>query len=639
MHFPGTLITEDVINFLKNLPPFQFLDDGSLRDIAGNVSMEFYPKGTTILHQDGPPSEYLRIIKKGRVKVFIRPDKDEEVLIDYRGEGDPFGLLSLIGGDKSRANVFAVEDTVCYLISKDVMLKLVDSHAFFTEFFLKSFLNKFIDKTYEEMHNKSLLYGGGDKPLFTTPVGEVATKKVMTAPQEITIREGAEMMSHNKNSSLVLVDADGVPTGIVTDRDLRDKVVSKGRLVTDTISSIMSVSLIKTEARDYCFEALLKMIRYNIHHLLVVDEGRLKGIVTNHDLMMLQGNSPISLAREIESRQTIEDLIAAAKKTHEIVGLLLKEGAKASNIARIISEINDRLVKKIIKNAEKEFGKPPLPYCWIVFGSEGRKEQTFRTDQDNAIIYADPLTEGEEAEARTYFTVFSAFVRDNLLKCGFPRCHDNYMASNPEWCQPLRVWKRYFSTWVYSPTPETVLKSLIFFDFRPLYGDFSLAESLWDSLSSLLEGQMIFLGYMANMIIKNTPPVGFFKSFIVEKGGDHKDELNLKVKGIAPLVDMARLFSLEKGLTETSTLERLSALRERHTIVKEFADEFVHTFEFMMLLRIQHQFEQIESGKEPNNFINPNSLSNLEKTMMKESFHFITRLQGIIIERYKPLIW
>jgi CBS domain-containing protein len=633
------VITEDVIEFLKNVPPFQFLDEKALRDIAANVSMEFNPTGTTILHQDGPPSEYLRIIKKGGVKVFIKPDKGEEVLIDYRSEGDSFGLLSLVSGDKSRATVIAIEDTTCYLMSKAEILKLVDSNVAFTEFFLKSFLNKFIDKTYQEMHNKSLLYGGGDKLLFTTIVGEVATKKVMTAPQEITIKEAAEMMSQNRNSSLVLVDGEGVPTGIVTDRDLRDKVVSKGRPVTDGISNIMSVSLIKSDARDYCFEALLKMIRYNVHHLLVVDEGRLKGIVTNHDLMMLQGNSPISLARDIESQQTIEGLVPAAKKTNEIIGLLLKEGARATNISRIITEINDRLLRKILEIAEMEFGRPPLRYCWIAYGSEGRKEQTFRTDQDNAIIYEDPLTDGEEAEARTYFTVFSTYVRDSLLKCGFPRCPSNYMASNPEWRQPLKVWKKYFSTWVYTPTPDAVLKSIKFFYFRPIYGDFSLAESLRDSLKSLLDGQMIFLGYMANMIIKNTPPVGFFKSFIVEKGGEHKDELNLKVKGIAPLVDMARLFSLEKGIKETSTIERLSSLREKHTIVNEFADEIEHAFEFIMLLRIQHQFEQIESGKEPNNFINPNRLSNLEKKTMKESFNLIARLQDIIIERYKPLIW
>ncbi|MDA8432665.1 MAG: hypothetical protein M0Z60_06855, partial [Nitrospiraceae bacterium] len=164
-------------------------------------------------------------------------------------------------------------------------------------------------------------------------------------------------------------------------------------------------------------------------------------------------------------------------------------------------------------------------------------------------------------------------------------------------------------------------------------------DSLRDFLGSFIEGQMVFLGYMANMIIKNAPPVGFFRSFIVEKSGEHKNELNLKVKGIAPLVDMTRLFSLEKGIRETSTIERLSEVRERHTIVREHAEELEHAFEFMMLLRIQHQFEQIEAGKNPDNFINPDRLSNLEKKTIKESFALITRMQDIIIERYKPLIW
>jgi CBS domain-containing protein len=401
----------------------------------------------------------------------------------------------------------------------------------------------------------------------------------------------------------------------------------------------MSVSLIKVDARDYCFEALLKMIHFGIHHLLVVEEGRLKGILTNHDLMMLQGTSPISVAREIESQQTIDGLVSASSKINRIVGLLLKEGARASNITRIISEINDRLLKKILWITEKQFGVPPVPYCWIIFGSEGRKEQTFKTDQDNAIIYADPSSEEQEGRARDYFASFTAAVRDSLVRCGFPLCPANYMASNPQWCQPLRTWKKYFSTWIYTPTPDAVLKSLIFFDFRPVYGDTSLAESLRDSLITMMEGQMIFLGHMANTIIKNAPPVGFFKSLIVEKSGEHKDEMNIKVKGVAPFFDMMRLFSLERGGRETSTLERLEDLRTRHTIVKEYADELAHAFEFIMLLRIQHQFGQMERGLEPNNFINPNDLSNLERKTMKEAFNLIETMQDIIIERYKPLIW
>ena len=633
------MIVEDVLQFLKNVPPFQFLDDSTIQNVVSGISMEFYPKGSTILHQDGPPSEYLRVIKKGGVKVFIRSTEGEEVLIDYRGEGDVIGYLSLYSGDRSRANVVTVEDTICYLINRETVKGLLDTNPAIREYFHKSFLNKYFDKTFQEMRNKSLLYGGGEKLLFTTPVGELASREVVTAPEDTSIQGAAEIMSKSRISSLVVIAPDGVPIGIVTDRDLRDKVVSRGRSVADPVTSIMSITLIKAEARDYCFEALLKMIRYNIHHLLVVDEGKVRGIVTNHDLMMLQGTSPISVAREIESQQTIEGLMPVSRKINKLISILFKEGAKASNITRIISEINDRLLKKVLEITERKMGPPPLTYCWIVFGSEGRKEQTFRTDQDNAIIYEDPRTGQEEEEARRYFSLFALSVRDSLLKCGFPLCPANYMASNPEWCQPLKVWRRYFSNWISTPTSDAVLKSLIFFDFRPLYGEIGLAEGLRGHLTSAVEGEKVFLGFLANMVIKNMPPIGFLKSFVVEKSGEHKDELNLKVKGIAPIVDIARLFSLEKGVRETSTLERLNALRDIHTFVGEYGEELEHAFEFIMLLRIHHQLEQIEAGREPDNFINPKALSNLQKKTMRDAFHLIEKVQGMIIERYKPSIW
>jgi CBS domain-containing protein len=372
------MIIDEVVEFLQQVPPFQFLEEKTLRNLANKASMEFYPKGAIILQQDGPPSQYLSIIKKGGVKVFVKSDAEGEVVIDYRSEGDLFGFLSLVSGDKSRANVVAVDDTIAYLFSKRDISQLMDKNPSFTEFFLKSFFNKYIDKTLTEMHNKSMLYGSGDKLLFTTPVGELATKEVVSAPRDISIREAAEIMSKKRISSLVLTDHDGIPVGIVTDRDLRDKVVARGRNTEDKINNIMSVSLIKADARDYCFEALLKMIRYNIHHLLVVEEGKLKGVVTNHDLMILQGASPISIAKEIETKQTIEGLVPTANKNTGMIALLLKEGAKASNITRIITEVNDILLKKILQIAEKKFGQPPLAYCWIVFGSEGGKNRLLR---------------------------------------------------------------------------------------------------------------------------------------------------------------------------------------------------------------------------------------------------------------------
>lgn len=635
----NNIILEDVVAFLKKVPPFQFLSDKDLQAVARNLSMEFYPKDMVIMRQDGPPSDALRIIKKGGVKIVLVSDDGGEAVIDYRGEGETFGFLSMVGKDRVRTNVVAVDDTICYLLGQEMVIKLLDCNLSFTEFFLQNHITRYIDKTYREMQDKSMFYGGSDRLLFTTQVGDMAVKNVVSTQEDTSIREAAQIMSEQSISSIVIRDRNGLPTGMVTDRDLREKIVARGRSVEEPVKNIMSTSLIRVDARDYCFEAVLKMIKYNIHHILVIKDGQLTGVITNHDMMMLQGTSPLSLTKDIESQQTIEGLIPVSKKINGIVGLLLKEGAKASNITKVITEINDRLVRKVLECAERKHGKPPVDYCWIGYGSEGRKEQTFKTDQDNAIITADPSTEAEAEAAKKYFSVFAEFVRDSLLRCGFPPCPANYMASNPQWCQPLKVWKKYFSTWISTPTPEAVLNSVTFFDFRPMYGEASLAEMLRDHLNVLLKDQKVFLGYLANMAIKNQPPIGFFKSFVVDKGGVHKDELNLKIKGLAPLVDIVRLFALEKGIRETSTMERIETLRSMHTIVKEYADDFEQAFEFIMLLRIHHQYEQIRNGVAPDNFINPNRLSNLEKRSIKAAFQHISNVQDLIIELYKALIW
>lgn len=630
------MIIEDAISFLKEAPPFQFLDETTLKSVAGSLSLEFYPKDTVVLMQDGPPSVSLRIIKKGAVKVFMRSETGEDVLLDYKGEGDNFGFLSMFGTERQRTTCIAVEDTICYVLQKEKVQKLIESSQPFSEYFM-SYLSRYVDRTYKEMRDKSMSFGSRDRYLFTTSVGDVASAAI-TISEDATIQEAAEFMVLNKISSLIIVDRNNQPAGIVTDRDFSEKVIAAGRNVSEPIKNVMTRSLIRTDAGDSCFEAVLKMIQHNIHHILVTKEGKLKGVMNNHDLMLLQGTSPLSFANDIGNQQTIEGLASVSSKMDNVVGFLLKEGAKASNITKIMTEINDRVVSKILEIGERKYGKPPVPYCWIVLGAEGRKEQFFKTCQDNAIIYGDPATPEEEDAARTYFSVFTAFVGKSLMKAGFPLCQAHFTANDQQWCKPLKFWKRYFSALLSEPTQEVILKSLLLFDFRPICGALSLTEELRDAFQSAAEGQGIFFGHMANMITKNTPPVGFLKSFVVEKSGEHKDEFDLQAKGIHPLVDAVRLFALEKGARETSTIERIAALRDKHSIMRQYADELEHIFEFFMLLLIQHQFEQIKEEITPDNFINPDNLSNLEKKTLKEAFHVITKLQGLIIEKYKPFI-
>lgn len=631
------IIYDEVISFLKRVPPFQFLDEPALEMVVANLSLEFYPKDMVILKQYGTPSDSVRIIKKGAVKVLMASEAGaEEVVMDYKGEGDTFGFLSLIGKDKQRTTVVAIDDTLCYVLSKAGVHKLLEISPAFTEYYM-AYLSRYVDRTYQEMYSKSLSYSSGDRFLFATPVGEVAVKPI-TIGQEQSIQEAARVMVQRKISSVIIINENNLPIGIVTDRDLREKVVAKGRGPLEPVKNITSLSLIRIDAQESCFEAILKMIKYNIHHMLVIKDGALKGILTNHDLMLLQGTSPLSLVHDIINQQTIEGLIPLSQKINNIVGLLIKEDAKASSITKIISEVNDRLVTKVIELTERKLGSPPLPYCWMVFGSEGRKEQTFKTDQDNALVYNNPDSPEQEEEARDYFSSFSSLVSESLIRVGFPPCPANYMASNLEWSQPVSVWKKYFSRWVNEPIPDSLLKVLIFFDLRPVYGKFILAEEIKNHLIALLEGQHLFLGHMANMMLQITPPLGFFKTFMVEKSGEHKDKFDLKVKGLTPLLDAIRLFSMEKAIKENTTLGRIQALKNSHSVVQEYAEEIEHAFEFILLLRIHHQYEQIKEGRTPDNFINPDDLSNLEKKTIKEAFNLMSKIQGTIVERYKTLI-
>lgn len=292
--------------------------------------------------------------------------------------------------------------------------------------------------------------------------------------------------------------------------------------------------MITVEGNERVFHALLAMVSRNIHHVLVTQQGVPAGVLTAHDLMVLQGKSPLNVVRHIEEQGSVTDLAAAQSRIAGLLPLLLREGAKASHSTRVVSEGNDRLTVKVLRLAEKKLGPPPVPYCWVVLGSEGRREQAFKTDQDNALIYADAEDQDGVAE---YFTKFAAFAQDALLACGYPACPGNYMASNPRWRQPLRVWLNYFRSWISEAERHQTEDALILFDMRPVGGDFSLFERLMVEKRRCLADAAQFKSMLAFVSIQNKPPLGFFRNFVVERSGEHKNQLDLKLFGTGPIVD------------------------------------------------------------------------------------------------------
>jgi CBS domain-containing protein len=620
--------------FLRRHPPFALLDDQALDNLIGCLRMQVYPAGAHILRQGAPSCRTLHIIKEGTVRIYARTPEGQEQVLDFRGTGETFGSLSRGENERLDTSAQAISDTICYVADGVDALKFVDDHPVLLEYLLPAYFPKREPGFDAAPPAQVLLHEGSEKVLFTTPVEHLASRDVLVVRCATSVLEAAQVMSAHRAGALVVVDGDGRPLGIVTTTDLRDRVLVARRDTSAPVEEIMSTPLFTVAARDFCFEALLKMMSHSVHHLLVLEGERLVGILSNHDFLLLQGTSPLVITREIEGQATVEGLASSSPRIKGLVSMLLREGAGADSITRVISTVNDRLEHRVLDLALQALGPPPLPFCWIVYGSAGRKEQTFKTDQDNAIIYADPGGEEAARAAEEYFARFAEFAVDAFLRCGFALCQGDFMATNPLWRRPLAVWKRRFSAWIKAPVDAALSKAVNLFDFRGLHGDLRLAAELKTHLLLALGGQGFFLKAVAELTIDYRPPLGIFGTLHVEKDGEHAHLIDIKKHCLIPIVNIVRLFSYESGIPATSTTERLETLKTVHPIVRTAGADLALAFEFASLLRIRHQHEQIARDLDPDNFIDPRRLSSLELNNLKGIFHLISQLIEEIKGRY-----
>lgn len=621
------MLKEEIIDFFKDLMPFSLLSENELHEIIEDISMEYYPGGVMILTQGGPPSGHLAVIKKGGVKISMTTDKGDEKVIDFRSEGEQFGLLSLISGDHSRTNVNAVEDTICYLLSKEKVLTLLKENPSVNEYFLKSFFVSLIDKTYEETRRRHNGAPESERLLFTTPAGDIVRGASITAAPSDSIREAAGIMAANKVSSLVVVDTSGSPVGMVTDRDLREKVVAQGRDVNSPLHTIMSSTLISVDAADTCFEALIRMIRHKIHHIIVMDGKVLKGMITNHDFMLLQGASPTALVKEISQIQSTADFKDTVANFIRSVGTLLRYGARAHNITGLITELMEKITNGVIDLQEKQTGPAPVPYGLFFFGDGGRRELTLDFQIKMGIVYHKPENPKEAVEVSAYFKDFvkriNSALADSNLPCNTGNCIiEDRVHSFSDWEGLLTKW---------GTGAGTALDNDLF-DMRPIRGDKDMVFALQRFLLRRAGSYRGIREAVAATTLQNRPPLGFFKNFVVEKGGEHKDELDLYLKGIEPLVDCVRIFAIEKEIDNLSTIGRLKEIQKRKAL--RHADEIERALDYLYGLLIHNQLLQAEKGLPPDSFVNPDGLSSFARKTLKESFQLIESLYGEIENNY-----
>ena len=641
---PEALPLEKLKDFIKTVPPFHLLPRSAMDELVRTLIIEYFPKGNTILSPKGSPTQFLYIIRSGGVRFLLseKDGKEGDRVYDYRDEGDFFGLISLLSGEPSPFTIVAEEDTLCYLVKKEAFKKLIgeypDVFLYFTSGPSKGF--KQFDSRPLPADSSVKGESGAEQVLFTGRIKEVMHTNVLTCPPEETIVGVARRMTERGVGSVIVVDDIGVPIGILTDGDLRSKVLASGRLANLPVIDVMNRPVQSVSPDSFCFEAILSMMTNRIKYLPVMDGMKLVGIISEHDLMVSQGNNPVAVIKGFQQAKSIDEIVAIRKNIDLAMDVILEHGGMAGDICELITTLNDHLTRKIIVLAEEAmvregYGRPQVPYAWLALGSEGRREQTLRTDQDNALVFADNSPEGEE-EVRSYFLNLSERVISGLERCGFPRCKGGVMATNPKWCQPLHVWKGYFRHWIVDVDypAEEVLATFVFFDCRPLYGQYELVTQTAGHISELLNEGNSFAREMAKTAILHKTPLGFFKRLVVEKSGEHKNKLNLKLNGLTPLVDAIRTLALDQRVFETNTLDRISALVEKESLSPADADDLRDAFNVIMLTRVRHHVNILRQGGVPDNYVNPDELSIIQRTMLKEAFKTIDRLQGLLELRY-----
>ena len=644
---PEAIPLTKLVDFLKTVPPFHLLSHPTLEELVRTLVIEYFPKGEIILSPEGPPTQFLYIIRSGGVKIILRQKKGDrdgdEKVFDFRDDGEFFGLISLLSERPSPFKIVAEEDTLCYLIKKEVLKNLLDDHPD-----LQIYFSGGPSKGYKQFGSGMSLPQSTEsreleveQVLFTGRVREVMQTNVLTCPPEETVVGVARRMTTLGVGSAIVVDDMGIPTGIVTDRDFRSKVMATGKLSNVPVMDIMSRPVQSISPDAFCFEAILSMITHGIKYLTVMDGLNLLGIISEHDLMVSQGNNPVAVIKGIQQATTIEQVVAIRKNIDLAMRVILQHGGMAKDICELITTLNDHLTQKIIVLAEEAMvregqGRPPVPYSWIALGSEGRREQTLRTDQDNAILFADvPPEKEEEIQQLLSQPCGEGGVRAGNVRVSPLQRRDHGRQSEVVPALPGldRILQTLACRFRLPGGRNTSDLYLLRFSAH-LWPISILPQGIQECIREGLNTRRSFLRDMAETAVLHQTPLGFFKRLVVEKSGEHKNKLNLKLNGLTPLVDAIRTLALDQEILETNTLDRLSGLVEKGILTQGEADDLRDAFNVIMLVRVRHHVDVISRGGEPDNYVNPDELSIIQRTMLKEAFKAIDRLQDVLEMRY-----
>ena len=624
---------------LAQYPPFDRLEPKLLNRVARELRIRYLEPEEVVFEEGEAVRPEFYVVVKGEVAVSHHVD-GKVVLVDVCDDGDIFGVRALLADRPYAARTQAKDDTLLYVVPKACLDELLREEPRVALFFAADFA---ADPPPWRESNRLEAVGAArrsekaaDRAHHTRQVEPV--RDVLTCAPNTTIRHAAFLMSQRNIGSILIVDEGRRPIGIVTDSDLRTKVVAQGRDTSGAISDIMSSPVLTIDDQATLSSLIATVMKKHLHHFAVTEDGTaatpVVGIVSEHDVLKTQGSHPTVILSELSRAKTKDQLRALRDQAEGLLRQYLEDEVGMGFISNMISEINDTLIRRAIQLSIEEMAGggalPPVPFCWLALGSEGREEQLLRTDQDNAIVYADPGEEQDGSEA--YFLELGKRVVDLLVEAGFARCPGDVMASNPKWNQPLSVWKRYFTEWIREPENIAVMHTNIFFDLRPVQGDQALAAELKSHIFERLKVDRLFLGFLARNATKNPPPLSFFRNMIIERSGEHRDAFDIKARAMMPLADAARVLVYDLGINiYGSTAERWERIAETDENLARLSGEAGMAYEILMRIRALEGLNRGSSGR----YVHIKELNKIERQTLRSTFSVVKDVQLMLTSRYR----
>jgi CBS domain-containing protein len=620
------------MEFLQKFPPFNQMDTAHLAFLVEHCQLRFYGEGESIIKPSDGPVEHFYIVKQGRVH-GERPHsarRGTETTFEIAA-GECFPLAALIGERATRTEHLAAEDTFCLLLAKHAFVKLFAVSNPLRDFALRG-VSSLLDQVNQQVQLRAVETLGAQYSLDTR-LGELAMRQPIGCAPVTPLREAVRLMHEQHVGSIVIVDPAERPLGIFTLRDLR-RVVADGVDLAQPISNLMTPRPFHLAPDASAFDAAIAMTERHIAHVCLVEHERLCGVISERDLFSLQRVDLVHLARTIRHAGKLETLTGLRSDIRLLVDRMLAHGASSTQITHIVTLLNDHTVCRVIELTIEEMGDPGVPFTWLCFGSEGRREQTLHTDQDNGILF-EAADAAEAAAIRGRLLPLAAEINQRLAQCGFTLCKGNIMASNPELCLSRQEWSRRFARFVLEATPENLLGSSIYFDLRAIWGPDEGCEQLREELLGRIGNNSLFQQMLAENALRQRPPVGRFRDFVVARSGADKDTLDLKVQGLTPFVDGARLLALANNVAAVGTLERLRALVAKGVIEAQDGAAFEEAYHFIQQTRMQQHQLQARDELPYSNRVDPDRLNHLDRRILRESLRQAQRLQSSLALRYQ----